>query len=51
MISPADLGEAVRFLLRVSPACAIPELLFMESAALGLLKEPTSPPDAIATSA
>ena len=51
MISPADLGEAVRFLLRVSPACAIPELIFMESAALGLLKVPMSPSDVIATSA
>ena len=51
MISPADLGEAVRFLLRVSPACVIPELLFMEGAALGLLKVPTSPSDVIAASA
>ncbi len=28
MIRPEDLGEAVRFLLRVSPACLIPEIVF-----------------------
>jgi len=28
MIAPADLAEAVRMLLRVSPACVIPEVMF-----------------------
>ncbi len=28
MIRPSDLGEAVRFLLRLSPACVIPEIVF-----------------------
>jgi NAD(P)-dependent dehydrogenase (short-subunit alcohol dehydrogenase family) len=36
MIQPGDLAEAVRFLLRLSPACLIPEMMFMETAALGL---------------
>lgn len=31
MIQPSDLGEAVRFLLRVSPACHIPEIVFMRA--------------------
>jgi NAD(P)-dependent dehydrogenase (short-subunit alcohol dehydrogenase family) len=44
MIQPADLAEAVRFLLKLSPACLIPEMLFMETAALGLT--PSSPTDA-----
>ena len=51
MINPSDIGEAVRFLLRVSPACSIPELIFMESAALGLLSVPAQTSDVIATSA
>jgi NAD(P)-dependent dehydrogenase (short-subunit alcohol dehydrogenase family) len=28
MIRPSDIGEAVRFLLRVSPACVVPEIVF-----------------------
>jgi NAD(P)-dependent dehydrogenase (short-subunit alcohol dehydrogenase family) len=29
MIQPADLGEAVRFLLRTSPNCHVPEIVFI----------------------
>jgi NAD(P)-dependent dehydrogenase (short-subunit alcohol dehydrogenase family) len=28
MLRPSDIGEAIRFLLRVSPACVIPEIVF-----------------------
>jgi len=28
MITPQDIAEGVRLLLRVSPACVIPELVF-----------------------
>ena len=28
MIRPEDLAEAVRFLLRTSPACLVPEIVF-----------------------
>jgi len=28
MIRPQDIGEALRFLLRLSPACVIPEIIF-----------------------
>ena len=28
MIQPADIAEAVRFLLRLSPACVVPEIVF-----------------------
>jgi NAD(P)-dependent dehydrogenase (short-subunit alcohol dehydrogenase family) len=28
MIRPQDIAEAVRYLLRISPACAIPEMMF-----------------------
>jgi short-subunit dehydrogenase len=28
MLRPEDMGEALRFLLRVSPACVIPEIIF-----------------------
>jgi NAD(P)-dependent dehydrogenase (short-subunit alcohol dehydrogenase family) len=28
MIQPEDIGEAVRFLLRTSPACLVPEIVF-----------------------
>ncbi len=28
MIRPADLAETVRFLLRLSPACVVPEVVF-----------------------
>jgi NAD(P)-dependent dehydrogenase (short-subunit alcohol dehydrogenase family) len=28
MIRPEDLGEAVRFLLKLSPACVVPEIVF-----------------------
>ena len=28
-IKPEDLGEAVRFLLRTSPACIVPEIKFI----------------------
>jgi NAD(P)-dependent dehydrogenase (short-subunit alcohol dehydrogenase family) len=31
MIQPADLGEAVRFLLRTSPACIVPEIQFIRA--------------------
>ena len=29
MIRPEDLAEAVRFLLRTSPKCLVPEIVFM----------------------
>ena len=29
MIRPADVAESVRYLLRVSPACVVPEILFI----------------------
>ena len=29
MIRPEDIAEAVRFLLRTSPACLVPEIVFM----------------------
>jgi NAD(P)-dependent dehydrogenase (short-subunit alcohol dehydrogenase family) len=29
MIRPEDIAEAVRFLLRVSPACVVPEMMFI----------------------
>jgi NAD(P)-dependent dehydrogenase (short-subunit alcohol dehydrogenase family) len=29
MIAPQDIAEAVRYLLRVSPACVIPEMMFV----------------------
>jgi NAD(P)-dependent dehydrogenase (short-subunit alcohol dehydrogenase family) len=29
MMTPADIAEAVRFLLRVSPACCVPEIQFI----------------------
>ena len=28
MIRPEDVAEAVRFLLRTSPACLVPEIVF-----------------------
>ncbi len=28
MIRPEDIGEAVRFLLRTSPNCHVPEIVF-----------------------
>jgi short-subunit dehydrogenase len=28
MIRPSDISEAVRFLLRVSPMCVVPEIIF-----------------------
>ncbi len=31
MIQPEDLGEAVRFLLRTSPACIVPEIQFVRA--------------------
>lgn len=31
MIQASDLGEAVRFLLRTSPACHVPEIVFMRA--------------------
>ncbi len=31
MIQPSDIGEAVRFLLRTSPACHVPEIVFMRA--------------------
>jgi NAD(P)-dependent dehydrogenase (short-subunit alcohol dehydrogenase family) len=32
MIQPSDIGEAVRFLLRTSPYCHVPELVFLRPA-------------------
>jgi short-subunit dehydrogenase len=32
MLRPQDIAEAMRFLLRVSPACVIPEVVFQRSA-------------------
>jgi NAD(P)-dependent dehydrogenase (short-subunit alcohol dehydrogenase family) len=29
MIRPQDIAEAVRFMLRVSPACVVPEMMFV----------------------
>ena len=29
MIRPEDVAESVRFLLRTSPACLVPEIVFM----------------------
>jgi NAD(P)-dependent dehydrogenase (short-subunit alcohol dehydrogenase family) len=28
MIRPSDIGEAVRFLLKTSPVCIVPEIVF-----------------------
>jgi hypothetical protein len=28
MLRPTDIAEALRFLLRVSPACVVPEIIF-----------------------
>jgi hypothetical protein len=28
MLRPEDMAEALRFLLRVSPACVVPEIVF-----------------------
>ena len=33
MIRPEDIAEAVRFLLRTSPACLVPEIVFMRPGA------------------
>jgi NAD(P)-dependent dehydrogenase (short-subunit alcohol dehydrogenase family) len=35
MIRPEDIAEAVRFLLRTSPACLVPEVIFQRPAELG----------------
>ncbi len=29
MIRPEDIAESVRFLLKVSPACVVPEIMFI----------------------
>ena len=29
MIRPEDIAESVRYLLRTSPACVVPEIMFM----------------------
>ena len=29
MIRPEDIAESVRFLLRLSPACVVPEVMFV----------------------
>jgi hypothetical protein len=29
MIRPDDVAESVRYLLRVSPACVVPEIMFL----------------------
>ena len=31
MIRPEDIAESVRFLLRTSPACLVPEIVFMRA--------------------
>ena len=31
MIRPTDVSEAVRFALKVSPACVIPEIIFQRA--------------------
>jgi hypothetical protein len=31
MIRPEDIAEAVRFLLRTSPACIVPEVRFIRA--------------------
>jgi hypothetical protein len=39
MIQPDDLAEAVRFLLRTSPNCVVPEIVFLrpsDSASAGV---------------
>jgi hypothetical protein len=28
MMRPEDIAEAVRFMLRLSPACVVPEIIF-----------------------
>jgi NAD(P)-dependent dehydrogenase (short-subunit alcohol dehydrogenase family) len=33
MIRPQDIAEAVRFMLRVSPACVVPEIMFVRPGA------------------
>ena len=33
MIRPEDIAEGVRMLLRVSPACVIPEIIFQRPGA------------------
>jgi NAD(P)-dependent dehydrogenase (short-subunit alcohol dehydrogenase family) len=35
MIRPEDLAESVRFVLRTSPACLVPEIVFQRPAELG----------------
>jgi NAD(P)-dependent dehydrogenase (short-subunit alcohol dehydrogenase family) len=40
MIVPSDLAAAVRFLLALSPACLVPELVFMQGEALELKRAP-----------
>jgi NAD(P)-dependent dehydrogenase (short-subunit alcohol dehydrogenase family) len=37
MIRPEDVGEAVRMLLRLSPACVVPEILFEQAGMGGVL--------------
>ena len=36
MIRPQDIAEGVRMLLRLSPACVIPEIIFERAGALAL---------------
>ncbi len=36
MIRPADIGEALRFLLHVSPACLVPEIMFQRPGDAGI---------------
>jgi NAD(P)-dependent dehydrogenase (short-subunit alcohol dehydrogenase family) len=40
MIQTGDIGEAVRLLLHLSPACVIPEIVFLQGEALGLPRLP-----------
>jgi NAD(P)-dependent dehydrogenase (short-subunit alcohol dehydrogenase family) len=37
MIRPQDLGEALRFMLRLSPGCVVPEIVFERPGDTGLL--------------
>jgi NAD(P)-dependent dehydrogenase (short-subunit alcohol dehydrogenase family) len=40
MIRPEDLGETVRYLLRLSPTCVVPEVMLVQGEALGFQSVP-----------
>ena len=50
MIRPQDIAEAVSYLLKVSPACVVPEMMFVRpgDSAVGF-GSPRSPPDDVAS--